>query len=57
MKFREFNKQNPRQFGEDFVNRLKHAYASLAVRGDHIVIRKTLGRPKGRVHIHGIEGF
>ena len=34
-----------------------HAYASLAVRGDHIVIRKDLGRPKGRDHINGIEGF
>jgi transposase len=33
------------------------AYASLAVRGDHIVVRKEGGRPKGRAHINGIEGF
>lgn len=34
-----------------------HAYASLALRGEHIVIRKEKGRPKGRDHINGIEGF
>lgn len=34
-----------------------HAYASLALRGEHIVIRKERGRPKGRDHINGIEGF
>lgn len=33
------------------------AYASLAIRGEHIVIRKQQGRPKGRNHINGIEGF
>lgn len=33
------------------------AYASLAVRGDHITIRKKDGRPKGRDHINGIEGY
>ena len=33
------------------------AYASLAVRGEHIVIRKEKGKPKGRDHINGIEGF
>ena len=33
------------------------AYASLALRGEHIVIRKVRGRPKGREHINGIEGF
>ena len=33
------------------------AYASLAVRGEHIVVRKDGGRPKGRDHINGIEGF
>ncbi|MBI4133210.1 IS1595 family transposase [Candidatus Uhrbacteria bacterium] len=33
------------------------AYASLAVRGDHIVVRKEKGRPVGRDHINGIEGF
>jgi transposase len=34
-----------------------HAYGSLAIRGDHIVVRKEAGRPKGRAHINGIEGF
>ena len=34
-----------------------HAYGSLAIRGDHIVVRKEAGRPKGRSHINGIEGF
>lgn len=33
------------------------AYASLAIRGEHIVVRKERGRPKGRDHINGIEGF
>jgi len=35
-----------------------HAYASLAVRGNHIVVRKGKGRPHGRDHLmNGIEGF
>lgn len=34
-----------------------HAYASLAVRGEHIVVKKDKGRPKGRDHLNGIEGF
>ena len=34
-----------------------HAYASLAVRGNHIVVRKDKGRPHGRDHLNGIEGF
>jgi transposase len=33
------------------------AYAGLAVRGEHVVVRKEQGRPKGRDHINGIEGF
>lgn len=33
------------------------AYASLAVRGDHVVVKKARGKPKGREHINGIEGF
>lgn len=33
------------------------AYVSLAVRGEHITVRKQEGRPKGRDHINGIEGF
>jgi transposase len=34
-----------------------HAYASLRLRGEHVVIRKERGRPKGRDTINGIEGF
>lgn len=34
-----------------------HAYASLSVRGDHIIVKKDKGRPKGRNHLNGIEGF
>jgi transposase len=34
-----------------------HAYTFLDVRGDHVVIRKEKGKPKGRNHINGIEGF
>lgn len=33
------------------------AYAALRLRGEHIVIHKARGRPKGRDHINGIEGF
>lgn len=32
------------------------AQASLRVRGDHIVVRKEQGRPRGRDHINSIEG-
>jgi len=34
-----------------------HAYASLSVRGAHVVVSKKEGRPRGRDHINGIEGF
>lgn len=34
-----------------------HAYASLRVRGAHVVVSKKEGRPRGRDHINGIEGF
>lgn len=34
-----------------------HAYGSLSVRGGHVVVRKEKGRPKGRDHLNGIEGF
>ena len=34
-----------------------HAYASLGLRGDHVVVSKEKGKPKGRDHINGIEGF
>ena len=34
-----------------------HAYASLHLRGAHVVVSKKEGRPKGRDHINGIEGF
>ena len=33
------------------------AYASLKVRGEHVVVTKDKGVPKGRDHINGIEGF
>ncbi len=33
------------------------AYATLRLRGDHVVVRKEKGRPVGRDHINGIEGF
>lgn len=33
------------------------AYASLAVRGEHVIVSKEKGRPRGRDHINGIEGF
>ena len=33
------------------------AYGSLRLRGDHVVVGKETGRPKGRDHINGIEGF
>ena len=34
-----------------------HAYATLRQRGDHVVVNKEKGVPKGRTHINGIEGF
>jgi transposase len=34
-----------------------HAYGSLRLRGNHVIIKKEDGRPKGRDHINGIEGF
>lgn len=34
-----------------------HAYATLKLRGNHVRIRKEKGRPAGRDHINGIEGF
>jgi transposase len=34
-----------------------HAYSSLCVRGNHVVVTKDKGIPKGRNHINGIEGF
>lgn len=33
------------------------AYISLKLRGDHVVVKKEKGKPKGRDHINGIEGF
>lgn len=33
------------------------AYASLSVRGEHVIVNKDKGRPRGRDHINGIEGF
>ena len=34
-----------------------HAYTFLPIRGNHVIIKKELGKPKGRDHINGIEGF
>ena len=34
-----------------------HAYASLAIHHQHVVVQKEQGLPKGRDHINGIEGF
>ncbi|WP_206098387.1 IS1595 family transposase [Oleiagrimonas sp. MCCC 1A03011] len=33
------------------------AYATLKLRGEHVMIRKEKDRPVGRAHINGIEGF
>jgi transposase len=33
------------------------AYATLRMRGEHVIIGKQKGRPVGRDHINGIEGF
>ena len=33
------------------------AYATLKLRGEHVMIRKEKGKPVGRDHISGIEGF
>jgi transposase len=33
------------------------AYATLHLRGEHVMIRKEKGKPQGRDHINGIEGF
>jgi len=33
------------------------AHATLRLRGEHVMIRKQKGRPVGRDHINGIEGF
>lgn len=34
-----------------------HAYTSLSIRGDHVVVEKEKGQPKGRDHLNGLEGF
>lgn len=34
-----------------------HAYAGLAIRGGHVTVRKAKGKPVGRDHVNGIEGF
>jgi len=33
------------------------AYAFLPIRGNHVVVLKEKGIPKGRKHLNGIEGF
>lgn len=34
-----------------------HAYTHLSIIHNHVVVRKEKGRPRGRDHINGIEGF
>jgi transposase len=34
-----------------------HVYTFLRIRGNHVVITKEKGKPKGRDHLNGIEGF
>ena len=43
--------------GSRYYTDAGHAEASLAVRGDPLVVRKEGGRPTGRAPINGIEGF
>lgn len=33
------------------------AYTVLPIRGNHVVVRKEKGKPKGRDHLNGLEGF
>jgi len=33
------------------------AYTFLPIRGNHVVVLKEKGIPKGRNHMNGIEGF
>lgn len=33
------------------------AYTFLDIRGNHVVVKKEKGQPKGRDHLNGIEGF
>ena len=40
-----------------FIKQQWQAYATLKLRGEHVMIRKEKGRPVGRDHINGIEGF
>jgi len=49
---REHTKPGSLYYTDDY-----QAYASLGLRGEHVVVRKEGGRPKGRDHINGIEGF
>lgn len=34
-----------------------HAYTFLSIRGNHVVVEKEKGKPKGRAHLNGLEGF
>jgi len=34
-----------------------HAYTYLSIRHDHVVVKKEKGRPRGKAHLNGIEGF
>ena len=34
-----------------------HVYTFLSIRGNHVVVAKEKGQPKGRDHLNGLEGF
>ena len=48
----QYTKQGSLYYTDDW-----HAYTFLDIRGNHVVIRKEKGRPKGRNHLNGVEGF
>jgi transposase len=48
----EFTTPGSLYFTDDF-----HGYASLEQRGEHVVVTKEKGKPLGRDHVNGIEGF
>ncbi|WP_232314101.1 hypothetical protein [Ralstonia sp. A12] len=47
---------HPRE-GSLYYTDARQAYATLRLRGDHVVVLKEKGKPVGRDHINGIEGF
>ena len=43
--------------GDLYYTNYWHAYKFLGICGNHVVIRKGKGGPKGRDHLNGVEGF